>query len=326
MNFPGSKNCRRAFTLVELLVATGILILILGVMFSMISQTSNVWRTSSARIEAFQSARRAFDTLTRTLEQATLNTYWDYDDPNNPVAYKRKSELHFLITASGTTGTPKIPGTPGAGQAIFFQAPLNRTATTGIAGYENLTGLINACGFYVEYGSDSAWLPPHAATQARERFRLMQWMQNTESLTVYGKAGNAWIASDAADVFPVADNVIALIIWPKEEGDPTTPVLNSYSYDSRSDARSSAINQLPPVLKIALVAIDETSAVRLGSALQTTVTTCMAGLFESPPIGSNPRDQFSEDIKTLGDRLTNKSINYRSFVTAVPMREAKWSP
>jgi len=308
-----------------LLVATTVLSLILVVMLSLITQTSNVWRASSARLDAFQSARRGFETLTRSLEQATLNTYWDYDNPNNPVDYKRKSELHFLVAGAGTNG---LPGTAGTGQAVFFQAPVNKTSTANSANYDGLTGLINACGFFVQFGSDSAWLPAHvSASQARDRFRLMQWIQPTESLSVYD-TNSAWVSPADADVFPVADNIIALIIWPKEEGKPTTPVLNSYSYDSRLNAANSpqpaTAHQLPPVLQIALVAIDETSAVRLGSALPTTIATCMAGLFQNPP--NPPSEKFSEDLKTLGDNLTEKSINYRSFVTAVPMREAKWSP
>lgn len=321
MKFQDKATQWIGFTILELLVATAVLSLILVVMLSLITQTSSVWRSSSARIEAFQSARRGFENLTRSLEQATLNTYWDYDNPSNPTIYRRKSELHFLVADAGTDG---LPGTPGTGQAVFFQAPVNKTGATN---YDGLTGLINACGFFVQYGSDAAWLPRHVdAGQARERFRLMQWMQATESLSVYKNAdGHAWVATGVPDVVPVADNVIALIIWPKEEGSPASPHLNSYSYDSRLNATNApqpaTANQLPPLLKVALVAIDETSAVRLGDRLQSTVAACMAGLF-----ASSPADDFSVDLKTLERKLAENSIGFRSFVTSVPMREAKWSP
>ena len=328
MNFRGKAAFLNAFTILELLVAITVLSLILVVMLSLITQTSNVWRSSSARIEAFQSARRGFETLTRSLEQATLNTYWDYDNPNDPKVYRRKSELHFLVADAGTDG---LPGTPGTGQAVFFQAPANKTASTN---YDGLTGLINACGFFVQYGSDADWLPAHVgAGQARERFRLMQWMQATESLGVYeGATNHAWVTAAPADVVPVADNVIALIIWPKEEGEEANPILNSYSYDSRLNAinapQPATAHQLPPLLKVALVAIDETSAVRLGANLQPTVAACMSGLFDTSPAKDSPDDKKSlaDDLATLETRLTTKSISYRTFVTSVPMREAKWSP
>jgi uncharacterized protein (TIGR02599 family) len=321
--------CDPGFTLVELLVSCTVLVLLMALMLSLISQTSALWRRSSARIEAFQSARRGFDNLTGLLEQATLNTYWDYDDPNNPTRYRRQSELHFRV---GPAGASSLPGATGTGEAVFFQAPANRTSDA--ASYGGLGGLLNACGFFIQYGSDAAWLPAHVnPSQARERFRLMQWMQDTEQLEVYEKAGSAWIPSptkteELPGAVPVADNVVALVIWPKEEGAPANPILNSYSYDSRWksynapwESRESASHQLPPILQVALVAIDEASALRLGSSLKSTVDGCLAGLFEKPP-----KDNFSDDIKTLEGRLTAKAITVRSFVSAVPMREAKWSP
>ena len=91
MKFQDKATQWIGFTILELLVATAVLSLILVVMLSLITQTSSVWRSSSARIEAFQSARRGFENLTRSLEQATLNTYWDYDNPSNPTIYRRKS-------------------------------------------------------------------------------------------------------------------------------------------------------------------------------------------------------------------------------------------
>lgn len=304
-----------AFTLLEVLAASAVLALVLVVLLSFVSQTSNLLRNTNARIEAFQGARRGFENLTRALEQATLNTYWDYDDPNNPRKYIRQSQLHFFVAAAGEGG---LPGTPGTGQAVFFQTPANATAE---AEYDGLTGLLNAVGFFVQYGSDADWLPAHVgADQARSRYRLMEWMQETEALKVYEAAGRAWIPADAVSrATPVAENVIALAIWPREEGAPS--LLDAWSYDSRNDSRAVAINQLPPVLQVAMVAMDETTAARLGGGLESIVSGCLAGLF-----GSAPSTGFAADIGTLEERLTAKGIPYRVFSSAIPMREAKWSP
>lgn len=330
---PGNPKTRglavrhAAFTILELLVACAVLILLMAVMLSLIDQTSVVWRNSNTRIEAFQNARRSFDNLTALLEQATLNTYWDYDNPNSPSRYRRQSELHFRVGPAGKDG---LPGTAGTGQAVFFQAPANFTGN--VSTYDGLGGLINACGFFVQYGSDVSWLPAHVnSSQARERFRLMQWMQNTESLKVYEQTDGSWIpaaAVAAAEAVPVADNVVALVIWPREEGAPASPILNAYSYDSRWksysapwESRDSASNQLPPILQVALVAIDESSARRLGDALKSTMDGCLSGLFVDPP-----SQKFTQDLKTLEARLAAQAITYRSFMSAIPMREAKWSP
>ena len=73
-------NCRsalRGFTLVELIVAVGLLAIVLLLLASMTNSTASIWRLTSGKIEEFRSAGNAFDALTRRLSQATLNTYWD---------------------------------------------------------------------------------------------------------------------------------------------------------------------------------------------------------------------------------------------------------
>jgi len=307
---------RGGFTLMELLVAGGVLLLLMVAMLSLMNQTSKVWVESGNRIDAYQSARRAYENLTQTLEQATLNTYWDYDDPNNPGRYIRQSELHLIVGDAGSGG---LPGTPGCGQAVFFQAPSNKVKT---AQYRGLTGLLNACGFFVWYGSDKPWLPTHVETQERFRYRLMQWIDDSEALEVYAVPGAGWIPSAVnTESVPIADNIIALVIWPREEGTPPTPLLNDYRYDSRNDSRPVAINQLPPMMQVAMVALDEGAVERLGNGMKGTVEACLEGLFES-----DPAQDFAGDLELLESRLNEKSIPYRTFTSTILLREARWSP
>ena len=68
----GGRAGRAAgFTLVELLVASAVFMLILVLVLSITSQTSQVWKRSAAKIEAFQGARAAYETITTRLRQAT---------------------------------------------------------------------------------------------------------------------------------------------------------------------------------------------------------------------------------------------------------------
>jgi len=312
----------RAFTLIEILVASTVLVIILGLMLSVINHVSAVWRDGNAKIEAFQGARIAFERLTTNLEQATLNTYYDYDNNVNPTRYLRRSELHFLVTQAGFNNI----GTLNTGQAVFFCAPANKTVN-----HDGMMGLVNAGGFFIQFGSDEDWMPKHVASDsAKSRFRLMQWMQDTEDLSVYaygnvGVGPNDWIEPTAQDVFPIADNVIALVIWPREGGS-VSDHLNSYGYDSRSDGRAVAINQLPPILQVAMVAIDEPSALRFGDSLEETIADCLNGLFQTAPYGDGAPTDVELDLQKLEDRLTAQSIKYRVFTSSVVMREAKWSP
>lgn len=325
----------RAFTLVELLVACTVTAIILGIMAAILNNTSIILQRNNARLEIVQGARQGSEAMARLLGQATLNTYWDYRDsagrfraPSDPafipVSYGRQSELHFLVAQSGKMG---IPGTEGTGQAVFFQAPAVKASTTNAQGYENNVGLLNACGFYVEYNSDAQWLPAHlGADQARSRFRLMQWVQDTTDLNVDLAAQSGavynWIKTAKDNVIPLSDNVIAMVVWARDNG--AVIFLDSYHYDSREGTndtpQSPMANQLPPVLQIALVAIDEASAQRLGDTQREVIGNCLAGLFDSKPV-----TKFATDLETLQERLQAKSIAHRVFVSTLPLREARWS-
>lgn len=90
----------KAFTLIELLVAMSVLAIIMLVLTAMISQTAKTWKYTSSKIEQFREARDAFESMARLISQATLNTYWDYDNPPStnkaPTQYLRSSELRFM--------------------------------------------------------------------------------------------------------------------------------------------------------------------------------------------------------------------------------------
>ena len=120
MRRPYFYNSRAGFTILEVMVASAVFVLLLGLLMSTISQTSTVTRRATEKVSAFQGARSAFELLTSKLSQATMNSYWDYDSPTTPTKYIRKSELHFVV---GPAGQTPLPGTSGTGQAVFFQAP-----------------------------------------------------------------------------------------------------------------------------------------------------------------------------------------------------------
>lgn len=324
-NAPASAFSRTGFTILEVLVASAVLILLLGVLLSTISQTSSVTRRATSKISSFQGARTAFDLMTETLSQATLNSYWDYayddsTDPTKPTRYLRKSELHFLV---GNAGTAPFAGTPGTGQAVYFQAPAGVST-----GFDGLETLLNAVGYFVSYGDEDALPAPFPAADPKYRYRLMQAVQPAESLGVYSNTtGNVWVSGVATSAVPVAENIIYLAAWPRKAPteDPQGAALTSaYSYDSRLNASASpqpeTAHQMPPTVQITLVAMDETSAARVctSDTPPTEVSSAFAGLFQT----SN-QNQFDSDIATLQTRLGNAGINFRIFTALVPIRESK---
>ncbi len=272
----GSQS-KRAFTLVEVMLATVILVMILGIIFGVTQQTSNAWKNSSAKIESFQAARSAFGSMTQCISQATLNSYWGYDDTAKPTQYLRKSELHFISGKSLLNA--KIHQVT---HSIFFQAPLGYSDNV----FVGLDSALNSCGFFIEYNKDPsrpAFLSELShSTPDRYRYRLMQWVQPTQKMTVYQTASglnpNNWFLSPLSQPTPavhaIAENIVALVILPKSsikkvsyaEKDPLAP---DYEYDSRRSSSNDPIlstqNRLPPLVEVVMVAVDEASFLKIGN-------------------------------------------------------------
>ena len=328
------KQRQSGFTIVELLVATAVLMLLMALLLSALNSSMTIWTRGASKIQSFQQARAAYEAMTRKISQATLNIYWDYDtnSSGNPTGYKRQSELQFL---SG----PSANILPGAGNSrthsVFFVAPLGYATTT-----TNLQSLLNACGYYLDFGPDSP-PSPLTASDAKSRFRLMELWQPTESLGIYGankpsgSPASTWYSTNGASM--LAENIIALIIRPRlpQREDPNGNALvtssgfiynsvatNSFTATNSSGALSTGntLHQLPPVVQVTMVAIDERSALRNanGTSMPDYGVTNFSQLFTTPA-------DFQQDLKTLESGLVSKNITYQIFDTLVPLEGAKWS-
>jgi uncharacterized protein (TIGR02599 family) len=321
MRKPCLSNSHAGFTILEVLVASTVFILLLGLLMSTISQTSTVTRRATEKVSAFQGARSAFELLTSKLSQATMNSYWDYDSPTTPTKYIRKSELHFIV---GPAGQDSLPGTSGTGQAVFFQAP---GGVTGDATYSGMDNLLNAFGYYIDYKEESG-LAFQTTAATTYRYRLMRSVVNTEYLEVYtdnSTLGSAWISGNNSAV--VAENIVYMAIWPRKatsEDSVGNALTTTFAYNSRLNATSSpqpdTANQLPPTVQVTLVAIDETSAQRFctSSTAPTQISSAFSGLFTTSSVS-----QFESDLETLTQQMTANGVTFRVFTTIVPMRESK---
>jgi len=350
-------GCRaKGFTLVEMMVATAILVLILALVASMTDQVGKVWKRSNAQIGSFEAARAAYATMTMRLRQATLNTYLDYYDVSGnqrtsantatfvPASYARASDLHFVVDQAGTI----VPGTATTHptQAVFFQAPLGFTLVT--ASYGNLPKVLNACGYYIEFNSDKAYYPSFlnsTTVKERYRYRLMEFLQPTEALSIYSipnssagtpPAYDNWfynflpptVPQASAPLRMLSENIIALIILPElsphdQSGSTLAP---NYTYDSRAGTIATLThNQLPPLLRVVMVAIDEPSAVHMTPNGTTTPPSLLTGLLSGGAHLFQTCSNLDADINTLTQALSTQKIAYRVFDTDIAIRGAKWS-
>jgi len=368
-----------AFTLLELLVSMVVVGILMLILVQTTTSTSNLWRGTTDKIKSFQNARTAFDAITQTLSQATLNTFYEYYDAAGkkytgqsgfvPAVYYRCSELHFVSgpAASLLAGVSRGGNVSGAypqfcpGHAVFFQSPLGYTQDPA-PGALNLDGALNAIGYFVEFGSDQDFLPSFltGSMTPRYRYRLMQLFQPTEDMAVYTEnwanrangSKASWFAtplslplSGAAKVRPasvLADNILFLVLRPKrstkeyEMANPKpVPIAPNYIYDSRPKAvilpgeaaSYPSRHQLPPIVAVTLIAIDETSAIRLENRFGSTPplqALGIADLFQSTADTNDPA-AYEADLEKLKKVLVENRVTFRIFETEVMLRASKWT-
>lgn len=329
------------FTLIEVLVSTAVIALIAVLLLGVVGNTQKSWGYAKGRLEEFREASRAFDTMTRSLSEATLNVRMEYDDPTNPSCMVRRSDLRFLSGPNNSvfsgSAAAALPG-----MSVFFQSP---------SGFS--TNATNAClrnalatrGYFLEYGPDVSMKPAFldASIPSRgNRYRLMELKEPVESLSVLtrtatnaGYTNTGWITDSLLLPPPqrpahvLAENIVGMILLPKLPDAQLSPPYDSsslardYVYDSsRTNSRSSdpVLNphhQLPPAVQVTLVAVDEASVIRFPAAISS-LSNAMAGLF------SDARS-YSNDLATMESYLRSKGVGYRIFSTEVPIKGAKWS-
>jgi uncharacterized protein (TIGR02599 family) len=357
---PHAKN--KGFSLVEILVSLAVLAILLLINVQVIDQVQSTWAASNARVSQFREARTAFDILVRNLSQATLNTFVDYDSNyvinaaqnagatlQTPTSYLRKSNLQFVCgpstsLLSGGGGAALMPG-----HAVFFQAPLGVSENPSFVGLDRL---LCSRGYFVQFTSDEPFKPPFITSSGTKyRYRLMEFSPPAEKNLVYnsmnttGVATNSWFSAAAglANAInasenalnvgitrPIADNILALIISPRQDTQANqtgtaTIIAPSYSYNSTlvtlatANSPQGTQNLLPPLVKIVLVAIDERSAERLAEQNAS-----------APPFGTSLTSPFnnanqleSTEIPNLIAYLASQKVNYRLFSATVQIRSSK---
>jgi uncharacterized protein (TIGR02599 family) len=354
MNFIRLHSRRRftpAFTLVELLVSLAILAVLLTIIAQVLGQVQRVWSGANSKVAQFREARRAMDRITTNLSQATLHTYLQHfyggADPFKPpsktliaapLGYVRYSELQFIC---GQASALVAGGGDQIGHAVFFQAPLGGAtdiaSATGTA-FVNLPTALSACGYYVSFGSDTRFRPAFLNQRnhpERERFRLYEYRPPIEANSIYGDVAvpasqpgvpsPAWYSRTAEWSRPVAENIIYLVCSPKRArsdnaGEPRD-IAPKYAYDSSPGvalAQGKSDYQLPPLVEITVVALDENSAKRMAET-DSGSRSLPTGLF------TNATDSdFRRDIEKLEEYLNSKKFNYRIFTSTIPIRNSKW--
>lgn len=355
-----------SFSIVELLVAMVVLSLLVVIMASITNSLFKLWTSTNGSIKMFASARTAYGIMGVRLSEATLNTYLDYYDSSwnrrntssvsndvsfVPANYGRASDLHFYCGNAATA----LGGTQ-QGHGVFFFAPLGYSNNNST--YADVPTLLNAIGYYVEWGSDSAYRPSFLSNLPQKyRYRLIENVLPTQnfappngcytnfigspSYTQYMQWINTGLANNTTGKSVLADNVIALILRPELSQQDATNAFNlssaqpwnlttNYLYDSRTP-RTVPITvstnnptdlwfaQLPPLVRVVMVAVDEQSARRLITG--TNIPTAFqlnTNWFQNPA-------NLNTDLNSLSTQLNNAHVTYQIFNQVISIRGAEFS-
>ena len=266
-----------------------------------------------------------------------------------PAFYGRASDLHFY---SGPAAA--VLGGTQQGHGIFFFGPLGYSNNNPT--YADVPTLLNQVGYYVEWGSDTSYRPGFLTNLPQKyRYRLIENVlptQNFTSYTNFTASPNTyatymqWITSGMATNTTgksvLADNIIALLVRPELSQQDATNAFGStiaqpwnlttnYLYDSRTltgavrpsitTSNPSALwfAQLPPLVRVVMVAIDEPSARRLitGTNIPTALQ-IKSTWFQTPA-------NLNTDLNSLSLQLSSAGVNYQIFNQVVSLRGAEFS-
>lgn len=337
----GRTRGHTGFTLVELLVSMAVVTILMLIFATLTDRTANIWRSTRGKVSQFQQARDAFETISRNLAQATLNTYLDYYDSTGarrdaansatfqPDRYGRHSELRLQ---SGPAATLlEQPAAQAPGHALFFYAPLGES---GAPANTALHHLLNLTGYYITYGEDTE-RPDFLPTVPTYGFRLYEFKQRSENLIRPGAGRWPPDVTNHPDAHIIARNIVAITFLPKlpsqgPAGDPSidadgNALAPNYEYDTLTAGQAgvrkelNSLHQLPPIVEVTMVAIDDASAERIGRD-STPPDLGLSGLFQN----ADPLSRKA-DLETLLETLRAKRLNPRVFTTEVSLKSAKWS-
>jgi len=295
-------------------------------MLSVVSSAQNLVRQTNSKVEQFREARRGFERINQRLAQATLNAYWDYVDANGlprttanaatfvPARYERISELRYLQTnAAGLTA-------PGGGDlrgmAVFFQAPLGKVESAALSG---MNSLLNTTGFFIERGAGLEAPPPTVSWPSKDRYRLYEMIEPAENLSIYSlTSGNAdyrgteWFSyplARRAYSHRLADNIVALLfeaVFTDASRQPRASRV--YSSEPRTTpVQPVQANNLPPHVRVTMIAVDEASAQRINN---------------SGIVLTDATDD--ESLARLEAELVENRLGYHRFDSTVAIGPAQW--
>lgn len=126
----------QSFTLVEILAATGILSILMTIMFGILQQTSAGWQAANRRVEASQVARLALDQIASDLEACVATAQANVPLPNGNTTNFAYGFAYTYAAAGASTPAWLAPGQVDIAQGnhyIYVTTPYAPSLASGTA-------------------------------------------------------------------------------------------------------------------------------------------------------------------------------------------------
>lgn len=247
MTFPSTARPRRAFSLLEVLVAMSVLSVLLLILLSMTNGASKLWRENENRVDSYREARAALNMLASDLASlhASTNTALFAVTPKNG----RNEDDHDLPTIDPTkTNDAENAGMNGR---IFFVTALPADAQEPGRNKSDLC----AVGYFLAYDKTSL------TGKGSHTYNLYRCFRSSDDTFDDLKKGDG-LKNLAPDTNPTSSNteVLARNIT----GFKVKPYTINADPSKLEDFTKSAQTPLPDMVEITIKAISNDAAKRFG--------------------------------------------------------------
>ena len=242
------RYAKKGFTLVELLVATAILAMMVGLMFSMLSGSMLAFESGNKRIEAAQIARVGLNIIANDLRRAIADQQISYTSNGTQIT----NTIPFLAV-DDPTDTIDLEG-----------APVNAEGSQQLFGVL-ATGKTNQP--FEEFGYICAYLGTDDETHnlAGKRYYLVRKSSTTNEANFYLRGNATADFAEKSDAFsPIVENCIRLeFSYPKTISTGEIEIDSSRQFGFTNKWASQT--NLPPGVLVSIWVLDSKTATKLAA-------------------------------------------------------------
>ena len=239
---------KKGFTLVELLVATAILAMMVGLMFSMLSGSMAAFESGNKRIEAAQIARVGLNIIANDLRRAIADQQISYTSNGTQIT----NTIPFLAVNT-PTDTIDLGG-----------EPVNAEGSQQLFGVL-ATGKTNQP--FEEFGYICAYLgtDDEARNLAGKKYYLVRKSSTTTEADFYLQGNATTTFANKSDAFsPVVENCIRLeLSYPKTISTGEIEIDSSRQFGFTKEWASQT--NLPPGVLVSIWVLDSKTATKLAA-------------------------------------------------------------